>query len=369
MANDFFGLLFPNVHDDLLSEMTEKRSMGSLPFAGRYRLVDFSLSNLVNAGISSVGIITKNSYQSLMDHIGNGKPWDLDRKRGGALFLPPYAYNSSQVYNGHLSGLYGVLDFIEKRNEKYVVLCDCDVVTNFDMSKLLDTHIESGADVTICYKHGKLPANHNDIMVFGHKNGKINEIRFPAESKECDYSLDIIVISKELLINLVKESNEIGIARMGEIFRKHLSDCDFRAYEITDYAAVIDSVQSYVTASRDLIDDIDVRKQLFNSEHPIFTKTRDDMPTKYGLSSTVEDSLIADGCRIYGTVKNSVIFRGVVVKAGAVGENCVLMQDSVVEENSEIAHVILDKNVTVTGGKDMRGTETYPIYVRKDTTV
>lgn len=369
MANDFFGLLFPNVHDDLLSEMTEMRSLGSLPFAGRYRLVDFSLSNMVNAGISKVGIITKNNYQSLMDHIGNGKPWDLDRKRGGVLFLPPYSYSASSVYSGHLSGLFGVLDFLENRKEKYAVLCDCDVVTNFDMQKLFEKHIESGADVTVCYKHGKLPANYNDVMVFNHDGDTIKEIRFPNEAKECDYSLDIIVISTELLINLVKKANEIGITRMGELFRTELNNYNFSCYEISDYAVVIDSVDSFVAANKELINNAEIRKQLFNPKHPIFTKTRDDMPTKYGLESDVKNSLIADGCVINGTVKNSVLFRGVKVEKGAIVENCVVMQDSVVKSDVELANVILDKNVTITETKTMRGAESYPIYVRKNTVV
>lgn len=365
------GIVFPNSHDELMGEMTELRSMGSLPFCGRYRSIDFSLSNLVNAGISKVGIVTKSNYQSLMDHIGNGIAWDLDRKSGGLVFLPPYSNTEAKVYKGHVDGLFGAMDFLKKSTEKYVVLCDCDVITNFDLSKMVERHIESGADITIAYKKGKMPENHHDVMSFTLDGDKINGITF-ASSKvaNCSYSLDITVLSRELLIDIVNRGYEHNLTSLArDVFHRGYRMYDMRGYEISDYAAVMDSPETYVRVTAEVISDPEVRRQLFNPERPVFTKTRDDMPTVYGLESEVKNSLIADGCTIEGTVKNSVLFRGVKVGKGAVIENCIVMQDTVIDANVSLKYATIDKRVHIDDGKHLCGTEIYPIYVRKEAKV
>lgn len=366
-SNKILGIVFPNVHDELMGELTERRSMGSVPFCGRYRLIDFSLSNLVNAGISTVGIVTKYNYQSLMDHIGTGKAWDLDRKSGGLFFLPPYSNNDAKIYKGHLDGLAGAMHFLKSSKLRYVVLCDADVISNFDLSDMINKHIESGADATIAYKKGKMPLNHHDVMAFTLDGDKITDITFAApEQKDCNFSLDITVMSREKLIEIVKYGYEHNLTSLSrDIFQKAYNDLDMRGYEVTSYAAVMDSPESYARITAEVVGNADIRKQLFLSERPVFTKIRDDMPTLYGLDSAVKNSLIADGCVIEGTVINSVLFRGVKVGKGAVVENSIVMQDSVVMENSEVQYVTLDKKVTVEAGKTLRGTSIYPIYVRK----
>ena len=369
--NVCMGVLFPNAHDDLMGEMTEKRSMGSLPFCGRYRIIDFTLSNLVNAGISKVGIVTKANYQSLMDHIGTGKAWDLDRKSGGLFFLPPYSNNEAKPYTGHVDALFGAMDFLKKSVEEYVVMCDCDVITNINLSAMIERHIESGAYITIAYKKGVMPANHHDVMNFKLDGDKITSIDFAAFDKaDCNISLDIIVMSRELLIDIVNEGhahNYTSLAR--DILNPYFGEYDMRGYEITEYAAVMDSPETYVKATTDVVNCPEVRRQLFCKERPVFTKTRDDMPTIYGLDSDVKNSLVADGCIINGTVSNSVLFRGVKIGKGAVIENCIIMQDAVIEENVDLQNVTVDKKVKVGMGKTLRGTTTYPIYVHKNAEV
>ena len=369
--NNVMGIVFPNAHDELMAEMTEVRSMGSVPFCGRYRLIDFSLSNLVNAGISKVGIVTKANYQSLMDHIGTGKAWDLDRKSGGLFFLPPYSNNEAKVYKGHVDGLFGAMTFLRHSTEQYVVLCDCDVITNFDLSKMVDRHIESGADITIAYKKGKMPANHHDVMSFALDNDKITDITFAATDEEnCQYSLDITVMSRELLINIVNQGyqrNFTSLAR--DVFQRSYMELDMRGYEVKEYAAVMDSRETYAKITAEVVNNPSIREQLFCRERPVFTKTRDDMPTIYGLDSEVKNCLIADGCVIDGIVRNSVLFRGVKIGKDAVVENCIIMQDSVIENNADIQYVTLDKRVKIGGQKTLKGTSTYPIYVRKNAEV
>ncbi len=368
--NNVLGLVFPNVHDELMAEMTAKRSMGSVPFFGRYRLIDFSLSNLVNAGVSKVGVVTKSNYQSLMDHIGTGKAWDLDRKSGGLYFLPPYSNNEAKVYVGHIDGLFGAMNFLRHSKEDYVVLCDADVITNFDLSCMIEQHINSGADVTIAYKRGKMPVNHHDVMSFELNGDKVTDITFAKSDADCNFSLDITVLSKQKLIDIINygyEHNFTSLAR--DIFQRGLLEFDIRGFEVKTYAAVMDSPESYVRITREVLDNAQIRRELFSKERPIFTKTRDDMPTIYGLNSQVHNSIIADGCVIDGTVRNSVLFRGAKIGAGAVVENAIVMQDAVISENAEIRYVTLDKKVTVGSYKTLKGTEIYPIYIRKNSEV
>lgn len=371
LSNQAMGIIFSNSHDDLIRELTEIRSMGSIPFGGRYRLVDFPLSNLVNAGISKVGIITRANYQSLMDHLGNGKPWDLDRKKGGLYILPPYGNVDAGVYTGHVDALAGVMNFLERSVEKYVVLCDSDVVCNIDLAPMMEAHIEKQADVSIAYKHGRLPKNHRDIMSFAfNDSGRVRDIELSQKIEgECDFSLDIMIIERELLIRLVKEATSRNQTSLGrDIFQHRVDDLRIFGWQVTDYVAVMDCIGAYVQSSMDLLD-ADVRAQLFARERPIYTKTRDDMPTKYGLGSSVKNSIIADGCSIEGTVENCILFRGVKVQKGAVLRNCIIMQDSMIGENARLSHVTTDKQVFVTSGRVLTGADSYPIFIRKRTSV
>lgn len=368
--NNLLGIVFPNAHDDLMTEMTSLRSMGSVPFCGRYRLVDFSLSNLVNAGVSKVGIVTKANYQSLMDHIGTGKAWDLDRKNGGLFFLPPYSNNAATVYKGHVDGLFGAMSFLKASTEKYVVLCDCDVIANINLKDMIQAHIKSGADITIAYKAGKMPVNMHDVMSFTLEGDKVTDIAFAPEGTDCKFSLDITILSRETLISIVEFGYEHNLTSLAyDIFQPNLEKFDIRGYEVTEYVAVMDGPESYARITNEVLSNANVRRQLFAKERPIFTKTRDDMPTIYGLDSQVNNSLIADGCTIEGTVKNSVLFRGVKVSAGAVVENAIIMQDSIIGDSATIEYATLDKKVSVGAGKTLRGTAVYPIYVRKNAEV
>ncbi len=369
--NNVMGIVFPNVHDEFMAEMTQLRSMGSVPFFARYRLIDFSLSNLVNAGISKVGIVTKSNYQSLMDHIGTGKAWDLDRKNGGLVFLPPYSNNEAKIYKGHVDGLFGAMNFLKHSSEKYVVLCDCDVLTNFDLNSMIETHINSGADITIAYKKGRMPENHHDVMAFKLNNNKITDITFAApDIDNCCFSLDITIMSRELLIEIVNQGYEHNYTSLSRhIFQKSIGKLNMYGYEITDYAAVISSTDAYVSITSEVINNAEIRQQLFCGERPVFTKTRDDMPTIYGLNCDVKNSIIADGCVINGTVKNSVLFRGVHIGHDAIVENCIIMQDSIVGDMTDLKHVTLDKKVSIGNGKTLKGTSVYPIYVRKNAIV
>ena len=344
-TNNILGLVYANVHDDLVPDLTALRSMGSLPFGARYRLIDFSLSNLVNAGISQVGIITKQNYQSLMEHLGGGKSFDLDRKNGGLFILPPFATASSgEIYKGHLDALAGIMPFLSTASQEYVILCDSDVVSNVDISDMFKKHVESGADFTVAYKRGKLPKNHEDIMTFEFdNNGRVNAINFPKSSESADYSLDITITKREFLIDLVNEMTALNYTSISRhLLAKGVNRFKIYCYEVNGFAEVVDGIKSYFNMNMKLLES-KVRRNLFNKERPVYTRTHDCMPTRYGLSSKVENSLIADGCLIEGTVKNSIIFRNVTVAEGAIVENAILMQGAVVDKNAKISYAVMDK--------------------------
>lgn len=361
------GLVFPNVHDNYMFEMTERRSLGSVPFAARYRLIDFPLSLLINAGIGKVGVMARENYRSLMDHLGTGKAWDLDRKNGGLFILPPFAYGEG-TYTGHIDALYNAMSFIAHSVQPYVVLCNCDVVTNFPLDEMVKEHIASGADVTVAYKTGYLPENAEDRMVLKlDADRNVTDISIGLHTGDvCAHSLDIIVMAREKLIEMVRECtahSRNSISR--DILQANLGRLAIRGYEVDRFAEIIDGPNAYFRVSKELLDSREKRDQLFDPLRPVFTKTRDDMPTRYGLSSDVRGSLIGDGCIIEGTVRNSIIFRGVKIGKDAVVENCVIMQDSTVGNGASLCNVTLDKDVTVADGIALAGSPSYPMYIRK----
>ena len=367
-TNKTLGIIFANSHDALLGDLTKQRSMASLPFGGRYRLVDFALSNLSNAGIDKVGIITKANYHSLMTHVGNGKPWDLDRKNGGLAILPPYASPEAQVYKGRLEAIYGILEYLLESNEENVVLYDSDVVANIDLKKVLRYHKEKDADVTVVYTRGDKPEGQNDMMDFRFdSDNRVTAVNFE-ERMNCDYSLDVVVMGRQMLIDIVvSEINTGRVSLSHGIFSKGYGKYRIYGYEHTGYAAVMDSMESYYKANLDILKE-EVRDDVFSRNNPIYTKTRDDMPAKYGISAKTKNAIIADGCIIEGTVKNSVLFRGVKVARGAVIENCILMEGTVIGRDSVVKNLITDRFVKITDNQQIDGKKDAP-YIHKNSVI
>lgn len=366
-TNNILGVIFANSHDVLLKDLTETRSMASVPFGANYRNVDFMLSNLTNAGVAKVGLVTKANYFSLMRHLGNGKHWDLDRKNGGLSIYPPYSSGDAQVYKGRIEALYGIMECLLESEEEYVILCDTDVIANIDLRAVKKYHTKNGADMTIVYTRGKKPLGQHDVMDFGFdKNGKIISVGFD-ENDNCDYGLDVIVIKRELLIDLVNQAYSSGSVSFSHgIVEAYYKKLNIYGYFHDGYTAVMDSLDSYFKANSDLLDP-EIRADIFNKDRPIYTASRDDMPTKYGVESAVSNSLIADGCIIEGEVRNSILFRNVIVKAGAVVENSVLMEGTTVCAESRLSCVITDRFVTVTEGKTLDGSQTLRIIGKKET--
>lgn len=363
------GILFAYAHEERVRTLTENRVMASIPFGGRYRLVDFILSNMVNSGINQVGIITEENYLSLMDHLGSGKAWDLSRKNEGLMLLPPFGTTKTRQ-NGKVEALSSIKRFFKTSSQEYVLLGDCDVIANMDFTDVFDFHDQTNADITVLYKRGTSPDTEKNVIFTVDPKGSVREVLIKRGSDaECNFSLGVYLMKKELLTELVDDCMSRNLYDFDrDILQRCLPDLSVSAYEFKDVMYQITAFDAYFSANMALFDP-KVRDQLFNPLRPIYTKVRDDRSTKYGLDSVVSNSIVADGCEIDGEVENCVLFRGVKVKKGAKIKNCVIMQDGVVSENCKLDYVVADKNVVFTEDKTLMGYHTYPVFVMKGSKV
>ena len=366
------GLVFANMHDTTLGDMTKNRTMGSVMFGGRYRLIDFPLSNMVNSGISEVGVITKSNYQSLLDHLGSAREWDLARKKGGLYILPPFGNVESTLYRGRIEALYGAMSFIKHSRAKYVILSDCDVVTNIDYKPIVAAHIESGADITAVAHTGVYSsADIKTSTVFNVDADKnvTSVLINPDISGTCTTSLNVFVMSMDFLIETVNDAMARGnVSFERNILQEKCRELKIKIYEYDNYFSKLNSPESYFKSNMALLEPENARK-LFVPKRSIYTKVSDNAPVKYDLDSKVSNSLIADGCIIEGEVENSVLFRGVKVGKGAKVKNCILMQGTVVGDNAELSYLITDKNVSICENHILTSSPQYPMYVGKGASV
>ena len=364
------GVIFSNIHDENVPELSRQRTMGSLPYGGRYRLIDFALSNLVNSGVTTVDIITKNNYQSLMDHLGSGKDWDLARKTGGLVLLPPFgALDNSGLYKNRLEALKGITGFLSRRSEDYVILCDCDGVYRMDFSDIITYHEQKQADITLVCHNEKIGNASNYTVVCTDESGRITDIEAnQAGLGSSKYYSNIMVMNRTFLLNIINDAVVHGYKSFSEdILRKNIKSFKLYAYDFAGYHATIDSLSSYFTHNMELLDK-NVRDELFGNRD-IYTKVRDSAPSKYGDGSEIKNSLISDGCVVEGTVENSILFRGVKVGKGSVIKNSIVMQDTVIGENVQLNCVITDKNVVIRDRRNLSGCELQPYFLAKGTMI
>ncbi len=368
---DTLGIIFEEGTDAGLGTLTSKRSLAAVPIASRYRIIDFILSSMVNSGITNVGIITQKNYKSLMDHLGAGKEWDLNRKIGGLLLIPPFSYSEGLTSEkGELSELAGALDFLEKSPQKYVLLSKSHLIGNLNFNDAFEEHKNSNALITILYQKlepkSEISGLKNRFFIDTDESERIKEIKAYSSTNESNkISLDIYIINKEYLIYLIRDglaSLERGM--FAEVISRRLNHIRVKGYEAKDIVARIDSIKTYYQANMMLLEK-DIREKLFFNPGLIFTKVKDEAPSKYLESAVVKNSLIADGCIINGYVENSIIFRGVRIEKGAVIKNSIIMQDAEIRENGILEHVILDKEVIIRHDIRLTGQESYLVLINK----
>lgn len=367
------GIIFPNSYDSLVPDLVSERLMASIPFASRYRMCDFMISSMVHCGIDNISILVRKNYHSLLDHLGNGREWDLARKNGGLNIVPPFAQKQIKVFSGRIEALESIRGYLMKQTEKYVILSDANMAVNFDFNALLDAHIKSGADVTMVYRKQEIPqslirqstAGMDLYYALGINGDRVSKIYInPKESGEMNFSLNIYVVERELLMRMVDEAYLHGdVYFVRDILEKKIDQMDVRGFCYDGYVAHIHDMNSYFEENMRLLKEENLNA-LF-SGNQIYTKIRDDNPTRYINGAKAKNVMVADGCVIEGEVENSVLFRGVKIGKGAKVKNCVLMQDTVIEDNASVEYVITDKNVTISEGKSLTGNDSFQVYVAK----
>lgn len=334
MLKSMLGIIDATSYMDDLEELTAHRTLAALPIGGRYRLIDFILSNMVNTGIGSVAIFPKYQYRSLMDHLGSGKNWDLDRKRDGLFFFPAPITEGANNGIGSFNHFAVNMDYFCRSNQEYALVANCFTVFNMNFMPVLERHLESSCDITEITNNGK--------------------------------SLEIYLMKKAKLIELINNRETTGYTCIKDAVVDINNDLKICEYEYTGYAEKIHSIASYYQVSKDILNPV-VWNQLFIKDRPIFTKVKDEPPTRYTDSGDVKNSMIANGCVIEGEIENSVISRAVKIGKGSVLKNCIIMQKCTIGENCHLESVILDKDVMVENDTTMIGTVKNPFVVRKGT--
>lgn len=368
------GIIFSNIHDTNIPELTRFRTIGSVPFGCRYRFIDFTLSNMVNSNIYNIDVITHYNYQSLVDHIGSGKDWDLARRSGGIKILPPYIHayhNVNTRFQTRLEALKSVNYSLSRITDEYVVLSDCDMICNLDLNDILKNHMETGADITVAVKHMKLaPADAVNSIVFeSDPEGRITDILpYPKQyDGKGDVGLNILVMKTEYLQQIILDAIAHGHESLTrDVMSRNMQHMQYRVYKYNGYFANITSMEQYYACSMELVQNPAVRDALFHVKNrPVYTKVRNSVPAYYAASSSVKCSLLADGCQIEGNVENSILFRGVKIGKNATVKNCILMQDTIIGDGAYLNHVITDKNAVVRDNRMLSGAETQPYYIQK----
>lgn len=371
MIKDVFGLIYAGEENHNLRELVLARSVAALPIGGRYRAIDFPLSNIVNSGIRNVGIITQKNYQSLMDHVGSGKEWDLSRKTDGLFMLPPFdnAENTG-INRGMSDAIKGNMSYIKRASQPFCLLTGVNNIYTTTYNHMLKKHVENKADITMLYNVGDRELEDvvpiRDLRLYTDEDGWVTEMDYNFKySNSNKISMDVFLIHKSLLEYLVDSSVAHGhYDFISDAIMKNVRNLRILAIEHKGYVGRLDSMNSYYQFNMDMLRD-EVQRDLFYTGNPIYTKIKDEAPVKYGVNSSVKNSLLANGCIIDGEVEDSILFRGVRVGKGTKIKGCVLMQECDIDDNCTLEHVIADKNCHLREGRHLAGDLSYPSIIRK----
>lgn len=365
------GIIFSNIYDNALGELTSQRTVASLPFGGRYRQIDFVLSNMSNSGIHKIGLITKYNYRSLMDHLGSCSAWDLDRKNEGLVFIPPFSTGHSGIYKGKLEALNVSLPFVAEANGyDYVVLSDTTVLCNIDYRAALDAHIKSGADITVIAQSARNCSadKHDFVLSAAKRSGKVTDILINSKAPASSYvGMGMFIMSRELLIKSVEESVARGFYHFERDFIQEKFSSEALKVYVHEFDGVVlrnNNIINYYKNNLSLANP-DIRNGLFLPNTPIYTKVHDETPSHYADGSCLSNCIVADGCVFHGKVEDSVIFRDVSIEKDACVKGCIIMQGASIGCGAHLECVIIDKNVTVRPGATLIGTPEHPVIVKK----
>lgn len=368
------GIILTGGKNHTLNELTALRSSSAIPIGGKYRAIDFALSNMVNSGITNIGILTQYNFRSLMDHLGSGKEWDLDRKNDGLFIFPPYlSRDDSGWYKGTADAMYNNLTFLKRSKEEYVIIAQGNCVYKMVFDDLLECHKEKNADITVVYREMNdfLPEELSLLgLLNSDTNGRIVDFQEkPLHPKSNIASTGVYILRRELLITLLEECASHGnYDFVKDVLIKKLDSLKIYGYKFNGYWRNISSIRLYYRCNMELLNPA-VLNELFSENGRVYTKVKDEVPAKYNDEADVKNSIIADGCIIEGTVENSVLFRGVTIKKGAIIRDSIIMQGTIIDERASLDYAILDKSVVLTSGKSLKGEPNWPIIIGKNVVV
>jgi len=371
MIREAFGLVYAGEEITNMRELVDQRTVGALPIGGKYRTIDFPLSNMVNSDIRSVGVIVSRNYNSLMDHLGSGKEWDLSRKGEGLFILTPFSLRENPgTYRGKVEALKSSMDYLRRVRQEYCILAGATSIYNFVYDDMMRFHIDSGADITALYHNvgndHVVDERYRDVFFDLTDEGRIRGIDInPVLTQHTARSLKSYIVRKDILMYLVDESFSKGEYKFSEnLLRNNVDRVKIMAFEHKGYVGMLRSASAYFSINMDMLD-AKIRSELFPVGHRIYTKTKDSVPAKYTVSADVKQSLVANECIIDGSIEKSVLFRDVRVGKGARVKNSIILPGSKIEENADLEYVILDKNVTVRPHSRLVGSKDYPVVIRK----
>jgi glucose-1-phosphate adenylyltransferase len=365
------GIILTGGKNNRLKELAELRSSTAIPVGGKYRVIDFVLSNMVNSGVTNIGVLTQYSFRSLMDHLGSGKEWDLDRRNEGLFIFPPYLSDEeSGWYKGSADAMFHNITFLKRSFEEYVVVAQGNCVYKMVFDPMLEYHINTNADITIGYRDmtdfPEQELTHMGVMTV-EEDGRVIDFQEKHQNpKATTCSMGIYILKRELLINLLEECASHGkYDFVKDILINKLTALNVYGYKFDGYWRNLSTINAYYRLNMEMLQP-QIRKQLFEENGKVYTKVKDEPPAKYNEEAEIKNSIIADGCIVEGTVIDSVLFRGVTIKRDAVIKNSIIMQGTIIEEGVDVDNIIIDKNVVISKGINLKGMPEFPVIVAKN---
>lgn len=366
MLRNYLGIINLDEATKDIRALTTRRNVASIPIGGRYRVIDFVLSNMVNAGINHICVFAENSTRSLSDHLSNGRPWDLDRKIGGLYVI----HNSlmDDIFNSDKAAFENNIELLDKITEDNVIISSSYMICNIDLEAVAEAHEKSGADITAVYKE----VDDADVHFINCNTFNLDEgsrvcsaARNVGKKKKANVCMEIFVMKKSLLCDLLfKAADEGTRAHIKDYISAHISEYSVHGYKFTGYLSCINTINSYYHTNMDMLN-IATMGSLFKKLKPIYTKTKDSPPAKYYVGSSVSNSLIADGAIIKGKVVNSVISRSVIVEEGAQIDGCVILQNAHICKDAKLTNVIVDKGVVINENVDIKCPKQSPLTLER----
>ncbi|MCJ7688817.1 MAG: glucose-1-phosphate adenylyltransferase subunit GlgD, partial [Clostridiaceae bacterium] len=363
MLNNYIGILMLNEQEDNIKSLTKARPIASIPIGGRYRVIDFVLSNMVNSGIYNIGIFTNSKSRSLVDHLGSGKSWDLDRKKNG-LFLFNFTSDKSRFRD--IDVLNDNMEYIYRTKQDYVIIASSNMICNIDYNEAAKYHEESGSDITLLYKktnNGKKHHLNSSTLYINEENKVLSIGKNKGAEDKLNISMEMFIMKKTTLINIINKCIHTGYHNsIKDAIYESVKNSYVNAYEFKGYLKCVNSIKNYYRISMDMLN-AKVTKELFFSNGLIYTKSKDGAPTKYFTGSNVNNSLISNGCVLKGSIENSVISRSVTVQGDVEIKNCIIFQNCVIKKGCKLTNVIVDKNTILSENTVLKGAEEFPVVI------